>query len=427
MTTAATDNQESAGMRIGINYGREHLDVTVREGSLVGVRRAQPAPPLADPAATVGTALESPHDFPALRLALTPDDHVAIVVEEHLPHFVELLTAVLEHIRRASVAPEAITVLCPQSSAGQPWLEELPDEFQDVHVEVHDPADRRHLSYLATTKHGRRIYLNRTVVDADQVVVLSGWGYDPALGTAGGETALYPALSDQATREETGGDGAGEGGAIKPAALRREAAEVAWLLGVPFLVQVIEGAGEDIAHVVAGPVDTSAEGERLQEARWRVDVERPADTMIVTLSGDPARHDFADLARALACATRVVQPGGRIVLLSGATPALGPGAELLRQADDPEQALALLREQRPPDLAAARLWAEAARHAQIYLLSGLPQETAEELFTVPLDHAGQVQRLLDAEGTCLVLEDGHKVMAALVDSESGRSKEQTHA
>lgn len=416
MNPVTTDNLGTAGMRMGISYGRERLEVTVREGSLVGVRRAPPAPALPDPGAAVGAALESPHGFPALRLALTPDDHVAVVVEEHLPHFVELLTAVLEHIRGAHVAPEAITVLCPPSSGGQPWLEDLPDEFQDVHVEVHDPADRRHLSYLATTKHGRRIYLNRTVVDADQVVVLAGWGYDPVLGSVGGETALYPALSDQATREETGGGPGGEAGAVKPAALRREAAEVAWLLGVPFLVQVIEGAGEDIAHVVAGPVDTSAEGLRLQEARWRVDVERPADTVVVTLTGDPARHDFADLARALACAARVVQPGGRIVLLSGATPALGPGAELLRQAEDPEQALALLRQQKPPDLAAALLWAEAARQAQIYLLSGLPQETAEALFTVPLDHAGQVQRLLDAEGTCLVLEDGHKVMAVLQET-----------
>jgi nickel-dependent lactate racemase len=400
-------------MRIGIRYGREHLDVTVRDGSLVGTRREPPVPGLPDPVAAVRAALEAPHGFPALRLALTPDDHVAVVIEEHLPHFVELLTAVLEHIRQADVAPEAITLLCPASSHEQPWLDGLPEEFQDVHVEVHDPADRRHLSYLATTKHGRRVYLNRTVVDADQVVILAGRSYDPLLGYAGGESALYPALSDRATQQETGDGLALASGELKPAALHHEAAEVAWLLGVPFLVQIIEGAGEDIAHVVAGPVDTGSEGQRLLEERWRVVVERPADTVVATLSGDPDRHDFADLARALACAARVVRPGGRIVLLTQAAPALGPGAELLRQADDPEAALALLREQRPPDLAAAMLWAGAALEARIYLLSGLPQERAEELFTTPLDHADQVQRLLEGEGTCLVLEDAHKVMAVL--------------
>ena len=400
-------------MRIGIRYGKEHLDVTLREGSVLDVRRAPAAPALPDPAAAVRAALEAPHAYPALRLALTPDDHVAVVVEEHLPHFVELLTAVLGHIRQANVAPEAITLVCPASSGGQPWLENLPDEFQDVHVEVHDPADRRHLSYLATTKYGRRIYLNRTTVDADQVVVLAGRRYDPLLGFAGGEAALFPALSDRATLQEAGGGVSQDPTDGGPAALRREAAEVAWLLGAPFLVQVIEGAGDDIAHVVAGPIDSAAEGQRLQEERWRVAVEQRADTVLASLTGDPGRHDFADLARALACAARVVQPGGRIILLSQAAPALGPGAEVLRRAENPEAALAVLKEQRPPDLAAAFLWAGAARQAQVYLLSGLPAETAEELFTIPLEHAGQVQRLLESAGTYLVLEDAHKVMAVV--------------
>jgi nickel-dependent lactate racemase len=404
-------------MRTSIRYGRECLEVSLPDERLVGVRRQPAAPALSDPAAAVRAALESPHGFPALRLALTPDDHVAVVVEERLPHFVELLTAVLEHVRRAGVSAAAITLLCPpSSSANQAWLEDLPEEFQDVHVEVHDPADRRHLSYLATTKHGRRVYLNRTVVDADQVVVLAGRTHDPWHGPTGAEAALYPALSDRATLQAADGGLAHEPGGLTPAALRREAAEVAWLLGAPFLVQVIEGAGDEVAHVVAGPLAAAALGQRLLEERWRVGVEKPADTVLAALSGDPGRHDFADLARALAAAARVARPGGRIILLSQAAPALGPGAELLRQAEDPEAAVALLEKQRPPDLAAALLWAGAVRKAHLYLLSGLPQETAEELFTTPLDHPGQVQRLLESDGTYLVLADAHKVMTVLEES-----------
>jgi hypothetical protein len=193
-------------MRIGIHYGTELLEVTLREGSMVGVRRAPPAPALPDPAAAVRAALEEPHGYPALRRALTPDDHVAVVVEEHLPHFVDLLTAVLDHIRQADVAPEAITLLCPAPSSGQPWLESLPDEFQDVHVEVHEPADRRHLSYLATTKHGRRIYLNRTVVDADQVVVLAGRATTRCSATPGRrQHCTRPSATGQRSRRAAAG------------------------------------------------------------------------------------------------------------------------------------------------------------------------------------------------------------------------------
>ena len=70
-----------------------------------------------------------------------------------------------------------------------------------MRTEIHDPADRRKLAYLATTGAGRRVYLNRTLVDADFVIVLSGRDYDPLTGYAGAEVAVFPALSDEETRD----------------------------------------------------------------------------------------------------------------------------------------------------------------------------------------------------------------------------------
>src|SRR5262249_40993540 len=159
----------------------------------------------------------------------------------------------------------------------------------------------------ATTKQGRRVYLNRSAVDADQLVVLTGRGYDPLLGYSGAAGALYPALSDEATRQ---------GMCSRPSLnvpgpvmlpIRPEAAEVAWLLGAPFLVQVIEGAGEEITHIVGGSMDAAAEGQRLLDARWRVQLDEPVRTVVAGMGGDPARHDFGELAQALACAARVVE------------------------------------------------------------------------------------------------------------------------
>lgn len=400
-------------MRLGIHYGRESLDLEVRDGSLVSVQRAPVAPALVGPAAAVHAALEAPLGFPALRRALTPEDHVAVLVDERLPHLPELLTAVLEHIAQARVAPEVIALLCPSPSSGQPWLEALPAAFEEVRLEVHDPTDRKKLSYLATTRGGRRVYLNRTAVDADLLVILSDRGYDPLLGYGGAEGALYPAFSDEATRRLLDEQLSLKAPDRQPWPIRQEAVEVAWLLGAPFLVQVIEGSGDDIAHVVGGVADSAEAGERLLDARWRLTVDRPADTVIASVRGDPARHDFADLARALACAARVVQPNGRIVLLSQAAPRLGPAAELLRQAEEPRRALELLRQHHGADRTAAFQWASAAERARIYLLSGLPGETAEELFAVPVEKASQVQRLLGSEGSYLFVEDAHKALAVM--------------
>jgi nickel-dependent lactate racemase len=398
-------------MRSGIDYGNDRLDLEVDDGKLVAVHRDVPAQPLADPAAAVRAALETPLGFPALRRALTPADHVAVVLDEHLPQVVSLLIPVLEHIADAQVAPAAITIVCPPSVYRQEWVNGLPERFESVRVEVHDATNRQRLSYLATTKRGRRIYLNRTVVDADQLVVLSGRGYDALLGYSGAEGALYPALSDEATRQEmfTHLSMAVPGEKIWP--LRKEAAEVAWLLGAPFMIHVVEGAGESVTHVVSGLAETGAEALRLLNARWRVSVDRLADLVIAAVGGDPRRHTFADVADALAAAARVVKPQGRIVLLTRANPSLGAGAELLREADEVEEALGQLRRRTPPDMAAAFQWVSAARRATIYLLSDLPTEAAEELFTTPLEQVGQVQRLIDQARDVLVLQDAHKTLA----------------
>jgi nickel-dependent lactate racemase len=397
-------------MRTEIAYGLEHLELEVGDDRLVVTRRQPQAPPLADPAAAVADALESPLGFPPLRRALTPDDHVAVVVDEELPMLGRLLTPVLEHITRAHVRPEAITLLCLPGSSSQEWVDDLPDAFQEVRTEVHDPGNRKRLSYLATTRRGHRIYMNRTLVDADQLVVLTRRGYDPVLGYAGAEVALYPALGDEEAQRQSWErlTMTAPGSVAWPG--QQEAVEVAWLLGVPFLVQVIEGADSDLAHILGGPMETSGEGRRLLDARWRVEVEGPADTVVVGVGGEPARHTFADLARALACAARVVKRGGRVVLLSSGEPELGEAAALLRQEGEPAAVIDLVRKQHPAEGVVAFQWASAAAQATVYLLSGLPGDTAEELFTVPLDHAGQVQRLL-RDGSCLFLSDAQKTLA----------------
>lgn len=400
-------------MRMTLGYGREEVQVEVATDDLIELSRQPQSPALTDPAQELRRVLETPTRFPALRSALTPDDHVAIVIDETLTPSPLLLPPILGHLELAKVTRSTVTLLFATQQSKDRWLTEPGVEIEGVKTEVHEPGDRKRLSYLATTKAGRRIYLNRTAVDADQTVVLTRRGYDLLLGYSGSAGALYPVLSDQETIEETSGrlslDVPGEA----PWPTRQEAAEVAWLLGAPFMVQIIEGQGEEIAHIVTGLVDSSADGEQLLDARWRVSVTHSADTVLAGISGDPAHLGFNDIARALACAARVVKPNGRIVLLARTGQALDAGAEIIRATDTPEQALKQLHEQHPHDLPAAFQWANAVQQASVYLLSGYPEEAAEELFVTPLQEAGQAQRLIRPGESCVVLQDAHKMMAVV--------------
>jgi nickel-dependent lactate racemase len=392
-------------MRASIAFGQQTLDLEINERNLVVGRRALMAPNLADPVQAMRDALEHPLDYPALRLALTPDDHVAIVVDEGIPHLATLLVPLLEHIRQAHVQPEAVTLICPPPSSEQAWLDELPDDFQDVKIEVHQPNDRKKLAYLATTTSDRRVYLNRTAVDADQLILLTRRRYDPRVGYAGAELDLYPGLCGEATAAEIRAELDNEGTETEPSALQAEAREVSWLLGAPFFVQVIEGDGAGFAHILAGPRESSAAGERSLDARWRVEFDQLADVVFASITGGSAQQSVDDLARAFFAASHIVKPGGSIVLLSEISPTLGPEFTLIREHDDPSLLPPLLA-----DHGAAYLWATAANQARLYLLSGLANELAEELFTIPLQNAEQARKLLTERTTVALLPDAHKTL-----------------
>ena len=400
--------------QIELPVGRSRWDLRARAEDIVPIRRHTSPTPVADVRSAVRETLEHPLRFEALRRALTPDDRIALVVDESLPQLPTLLMPILEHLTAAGITPDRITLLTSDSAPHGDWIGELPEAFEEVRTEVHDPADRRRMSYLASTHEGRRLYLNRTLVDADQVVILSGRGYDPLLGYSGGAASIFPAFGDIESHRAHAADltMSAPGHGVRPAL--QEAEEVAWLMGAPFLIQAIEGFGDEIAYVCGGLIDTAVDARRALDERWHVTVGRRAGTVVASVSGDPARHGFAALASALACAARVVEPGGCIVVLSESEPQPGAAAELLRKAEEPEQALRAIAHDQPADMATAFQWASAAARARIYVACDLPPEAIEEWFATPVASPREVQRLLDAPGTCVFLPDGHKTLATVV-------------
>jgi nickel-dependent lactate racemase len=397
-------------MRIAIPLGPEDVDLELPNCRLVELHRSHPrAEPLDDPVGAVRFALEHPHNFPPLRRALTASDRVAVVVDEELPRPATLLTPILEHVTEAGVSAENITLLCPAYSTGQDWLEELPDEFEEVHVEVHQPEDRSRLSYLAATHRGRRLYLNRSLVEADQVIVMSGRGYDPLSGYSGAESMLFPEFSDQATRRAAR-RGLSLNSLGDNCPMHQEAVEVAWLLGAPFLVQVLVGEGEQIIQVLTGLVGTSLEGQQQLDSEWRVRSDRLADVVIATVSGDAGPHDFTIVARALGNAARAVKSKGIIVLLSRRRPDWPLAEHGLLKAGNPSQALQLFRDETAGDSLSTFTWISATLRSSVYLLSALPEATIARYFVTPMPGINGVKDLIPPDSTCLYLPSADRTL-----------------
>src|SRR5262249_51881397 len=220
---------------------------------------------IADPTAAILDALENPFQFPPLRRALTPEDHVVLVVDPRLPQPAKVLVPVLGVLKEARIEPSAVTLVLLEVDQEKDWIDDLPDEYQEVHIETHNAVERKTHAYLATTKAGHRIYLNRTTVDADQTIVLTRRSYDAFVGHAGGPAVLYPGLGDEETHKKVPDEFSMRSPRSHNWRLKSEADEVCWLLGAPFFVQILEGPGDTWSRVWGGTLESAREAERVMD------------------------------------------------------------------------------------------------------------------------------------------------------------------
>lgn len=396
---------------IELDVGLSPWRMTVPSDSLIPVHRHADRRVANSPAELMRQALQSPFGLEVpLHRALTADDRVVIVLDESLPQLAELLPPILDELQQAGVPTSAVTILVPPEGGHGDWIDQLPDAYADLTVEVHDVEAEKSRAYLCTTRAGRRVYLNRTLVEADFLIVLSGRRYDATFGYAGAEVALFPALSTGETLSEFVGKFSLDQAPNQLSEHAAESSEVAWLLGTPLFLQVIEGAGDSIHEIVATLPHQSEIGIQRQNARWRGEATRRAELVIAAISGDPRRIRFEDLAAALNTASRVVQTPGRIVLLTASSPTLREGAELLLRAESLDGLGLLLKKRKPDDWPAAAMWLEAVQSTTLYMASQYPPEVVEDLFATPLASPEELQKLINQAKSVIIITDAHKTM-----------------
>jgi nickel-dependent lactate racemase len=350
-----------------------------------------------DPTESTRTVLEHPLDFPSVRQIVVPGDRVAIALDRSLNGAGPVLRVLAEFLQDSGVEAGDVSVV---SSAGShsSMAGKVPAGMSLVE---HDPADRARLAYLSTTKEGRRIYLNRSITDADVVIPVGRLGYDPVLGYCGPWSALFPGLSDQDTltayRHRLAIDPPDR---IRPEPRLDEPFEVSWLLGSQFHVGVVPGG-----LVLAGLAEqVRAQGIRCVDRLWSFEAPASAECVVAGIGAPGIEVGIGELVEGLVTASRLVNHGGKIVALSGARGSIGPSLQRLIAAGDSRDAARALRGHDADfDSVEGRRLAHVLAWADVYLKSGLDRQIVEDLSMVPLDHINDVRRVVSRSGSCLVI------------------------
>jgi nickel-dependent lactate racemase len=385
------------------------LSLKPDSGALVTLCDVPRGEPLAGVSAAVKDALAEPLDFPPLVQAAVPGDTVVLALDRGVPQAATIVAQTVELLAGAGVSPANITIIRTQADVDAGVADprgELTHSIRDaVALRVHDPRDRHALSYLAAASDARPIYMNRAIHDADLVILIGVLRVADSPGYHGINTALFPAFSDaQSLARFRSPKGAAS---ARHNRLRKQADEVAWLLGVRFTIQVVPGAAGKVLHVLAGDPDAVfREGTRRCDEAWNCSVPGRAGLVVATIEGDASEQTWENVGRALAAAAHALDDDGAVVICSRLAEPFGPALQRLAGADDLNGALADIAREPPNDALCAAELARAIQRGSVYLVSRLDEESVEGLGVLPVDERG-VARIVGRSASCIVLANAH--------------------
>ncbi len=294
-------------------YGADaSLQIDLPEEALVANCVAPAGMDDADTLTCAQKALQEPLDFPPLRRATVPGDHVVVALGPSVPQVADVVAAIVPELISGGASAENITILCEpvrSDAVGHDPRQQLPTEWREaVQIVAHDPAHQESLSYLAADAQDAPIYLNRLLCDADLVVPVGCLHVEDSVGHNGKSgiwnDTLYPTFSDRTTLDHFAPNGvpltAGQ-----TAHHHKKVDQVAWLLGVQITARSVPGAGETSVQVLAGAPETVFREGRLRcRSAWQRTVPRRASLVVAGVSGDGSSQNWIHVGRALEAALR---------------------------------------------------------------------------------------------------------------------------
>lgn len=407
-------------MRIDIRRGKETIALEANERQLVGHFRGPSGNAIANVSTTLRDQLSQPLAAPPLVRAIVPGDQIALALDSELPQAVEVVAPILENLCEGGVEPNGIHIICAPiggTAMAEALKRDLGPEFAETIISVHDPENQKGNAYLASSKEGRRVYLNRELVEAGAVVPVGRTGFDVILGTCGTAGHLFPALSDVDARLRARII-AMESSQV-PSALRERQIcdEVGWMLGLYYSVGVAVDRDNRIEQIWTGEYHAvQRAADEWAATHWTVvPPAGGAELVVATISRRDRSDRWEDVAAALETAARLTGEQGRILVVTDLHEPLGSTGHWLVDSDNPWNVIARLREPHAGDDQDSIATAQIARTlttAKVYLYSNLEADFVESLSMVSVGSAKEAANLVARSKSCFIVEDADRSRAS---------------
>jgi lactate racemase len=313
---------------VWLPYGKTDVCVRVPARNLIGSIEPKERPACPDAFVEVERALKDPIPKGTRRLSeiALPESKVAIVIDDHTrksPSDVMLLP-VLAELNLAGVKDENITVIFGSGTHRPVKPEEAThllgeEAAKRVKAISHDCRDPN-LVLAGTTKHGNKVFLNRTFAEADVRVLLGDVCFHYYAGYGGGRKSVLPAVAGEETIKFNHAmmlNANARTGVLEGNPVHEDMVEAAQLARVDFAVNVVSNSKGGLVQAFAGELDPAfAEGVKLVDDMYRITVDRKAEIVVTSCGGAPADINLYQAYKAVDAALEVVKRSGVVILVA---------------------------------------------------------------------------------------------------------------
>jgi nickel-dependent lactate racemase len=321
-----------------LKYGSQTFTADLPEALLLHTALDRPN---AGPQALVRQALAAPIGTPPLEQIVKPGERVVIVTSDitratgseiYLPILVETLNrcgipdrniriVIGLGIHRRQTSDEHRKILGPL--AGR------------IEVSDHDCDDTLQLVNLGTTESGLPVEINRSVIEADRVIVTGTAGLHYFAGYGGGRKGLVPGVASRKTCMAShfaifnppavgGKNRAAAPGRLAGNPVHEAILEAALMVKPDFLLNTVLAPDKQLLQVFCGDLNQAHLAACAMAGElYQLPLDAPADLAVISSGGMPKDINFIQAHKALDYGVNALREGGTAILLAACPDGFG--------------------------------------------------------------------------------------------------------
>lgn len=284
---------------------------------------------------------------------------------------------------------------------------------------------REDAKVIGSTSTGLEVAVNRRVAEADFVIATGRVGFHYLAGFSGGRKSILPGVASYETIRNNHKKLVRNGvfvGRIENNIIAREMAEAADLLGVDYILNVVENPNRETEMVFCGHhAHAFNEAVGYYVGRRETAIAEPADCIIVSAGGYPGDKDFYHTHKAMNLAMLALKGNGSIILVGQCAEGFGNDKFLqLMRENSIDGLLKYPEEKIEVGGHRAFLTAKILKQHRIYAWTDLNGKELKEIGFTPIS---RIQQGIDAVKKeqhngfkTLVVTDGQAVLPSLSGS-----------